>query len=146
MKKRLVYSVFLLLFLFSCKTNTEKQTVEITSESDIDAARNFIRAALDGDYETGKKILLGDSVNFQYYAEFEKMHAKLNVDEKNKYKKSSINVHALTSLNDSTTIVIYSNSYKKNMDTLKLLKTSGQWFVDLKYLFNPDSDTIQHRK
>ncbi len=145
MKIRLHCAEFFLLFLWSCKSANEKQALEITSESDLDAARNFIRAALDGDYEIGKKLMISDSANFQYYAEFEKMHTKLNAAEKNKYKQSSIIVHELTPINDSTTFIIYSNSYKKNRDTLKLLKTDGQWLVDLKYLFNPDSDTIQHR-
>ena len=144
MKKRLFYFSFLFLFLYSCNTDTNEQQVNgVSSESDLDAARNFIRAALDGDYETGKKIMLIDSVNFQYFAEYEKMHMKLNSEEKRKFRQSSINVHALTPINDSTTIIIYSNSYKKDQDTLKLLKTNGQWVVDLKYLFNPEADTIQ---
>lgn len=142
MKKLVQLSSFLFLFLSGCK-DADKKT-ETQSENDIDAARNFIRAALDGEYEKGRQLLVSDSANYQYYTEYEKLHAKLDAEEKKKYHNASINVHAVTPVNDSTTIVIYSNSYKNDHDTLKLMKTDGQWLVDLKYLFNHDMDTLQH--
>lgn len=142
MKILIQFSSFLLLFLYGCNSN-EKET-GATSENDIDAARNFIRAALDGEYERGRNLLLGDSTNYQFYEEYQKTHSRLNTEEKNKYKTASINVHAVTPVNDSTTVIIYSNSYKNDHDTLKLVRTSGQWLVDLKYLFNHDMDTLQH--
>lgn len=140
MKKLIQLSSFLFLFLYSCNNTGKSAAPE--SENDIDAARNFIRAALDGNYEKGKQMLAGDSTNFQYFAEYEKAHGKMNAEEKKKYKDASINVHAVTPINDSTTIVIYSNSYLNDHDTLKLVKTGGQWLVDLKYLFNHDMDTL----
>jgi len=142
MKNTLSLFSFLFLFLYGCNSTGDEKN--ISSENDIDAARNFIRAALDGDYQNGKKLLLADSINFQFYNEFEKSHARLNDEEKKNYKNASINVHAITPLNDSTTIIIYSNSYKNDHDTLKLVKTGTQWLVDLKYLFLHDTDTLQH--
>lgn len=131
-----------MLFLFSFGCRDAGKKTEVQSENDIDAARNFIRAALDGDYEKGKKMMVGDSTNFQYFEEFEKLHTKMDAAEKKKYQGSSINVHAVTPVNDSVTLIIYSNSYKNDHDTLKLVKTHGQWLVDLKYLFNHDMDTL----
>jgi hypothetical protein len=137
-------SLFSFLFLFFAGCNNSSNQTNNDSENDIDAARNFIRAALDGDYQNGKKLLLADSINFQFYNEFEKSHERLSEQEKKGYQNASINVHAITPLNDSTTIIIYSNSYKNDHDTLKLVKTGGQWLVDLKYLFLHDTDTLQH--
>jgi hypothetical protein len=141
MKKTLTFFSFLFLIIYSCNSGPEEKTP--VSENDIDAARNFIRAALDGDYQKGKQLLLADSINYQFYYEYEKSHTHLSEEEKENYKSASINVHAVTPVNDSTTIVIYSNSYKNNHDTLKLVKTAGQWLVDLKYLFTHDTDTLQ---
>ncbi|HLF45808.1 MAG TPA: hypothetical protein VI548_05255 [Chitinophagaceae bacterium] len=142
MKKLIQLSSFLFLFFYAC--NNADKSKELSSENDIDAARNFIRAALDGDYENGKKMMVSDSTNFQYFEEYEKLHTKMDAAEKKKYQGSSINVHAITPVNDSVTIIIYSNSYKNDHDTLKLIKTHGQWLVDLKYLFNHDMDTLQY--
>jgi hypothetical protein len=142
MKKLIQLSPFLFLFFYSC--NNSGKTTTPQSENDIDAARNFIRAALDGDYEKGRNMLAGDSTNYQYFEEYAKAHSKMDAEEKKEFQEASINVHAVTPVNDSITIVIYSNSYKNDHDTLKLMKTGGQWMVDLKYLFNHDMDTLQH--
>jgi Domain of unknown function (DUF4878) len=142
MKKLTQFFSLLVLILYSCNGGNKK--TESQGENDIDAARNFIRAALDGKYENGKKLLIGDSTNYQYFAEFEKSHSNMNAEEKKKYQDASINVHAITPVNDSTTIIIYSNSYKNDHDTLKMIKIKDQWKVDLKYLFNHDMDTLQH--
>jgi len=48
----------------------------------------------------------------------------------------------MITVNDSTSIVIYSNSFKNNPDTLKVIKTGGKWLVDFKYLYLHDADTI----
>lgn len=140
--KHFILPGFFLLFVFSGCQNPKDSSV--TSENDLDAARNFIRAALDGEYEKGRNLLLADSTNYQFYQEYEKYYDRMTAEEKNKYKSSSINVHALTPVNDSTTLIIFSNSYKNDHDTLKLVKTSGQWRVDLKYLFNHEMDTLAY--
>lgn len=142
MKKLLQPVSFLFLFLYGCNNGGKKS--EPLPENDIDAVRNFIRAALDGDYKKGRNLLVIDSANYQYYTEYEKMHARLDAVEKKKYQNASINMHGVMPVNDSTTVVIYSNSYKNDHDTLKLMKINGQWLVDLKYLFNHDMDSLQH--
>ena len=103
MKKLIQLSSFLLLFFYGCN-DADNTTTQ--SENDIDAARNFIRAALDGEYEKGKELLVSDSTNFQYFEEYEKSHVKMNAEEKKLYKNSSINVHGVTPVNDSTTIIV----------------------------------------
>jgi hypothetical protein len=142
MKKLLQLSSFLLFFTCSCNEGNNDKTNKPVD--DLDAARNFVRAALDGDYDKGKKLLLPDSTNFQFFEEYKKSHANMNAEEKKKYREASINVHAVTPMNDSVTIMIYSNSYKNNHDTLKMIKAGGHWLVDLKYLFNHEMDTLMN--
>jgi hypothetical protein len=38
--------------------------------------------------------------------------------------------------------VIYSNSFKNNRDTLKVIRQEGKWRVDFDYLFNHDDDSL----
>jgi hypothetical protein len=142
MKKLLQPVLFLFLFLCGCNNGGKK--TETLPENDIDAVRHFIRAALDGDYIKGRNLLVIDSANYQFYAEYEKKHIRMDAVEKKKYQNASINMHAVMPVNDSTTIVIYSNSYKNDHDTLKLMKINGHWLVDLKYLFNHDMDSLPH--
>lgn len=133
MKRTFLYFLFLLFLFPSCLP--DKADKEEPSDSDIDAARSFVQAALRGNYERAKQHMVHDSAND------ERLDAVSRIprtpDEKQGLWDASINIHSRKLLNDSTSIIIYSNSfYKDNKDTLKVVKKDGQWLVDFKYLFD----------
>lgn len=139
---KFIYKVSFLLFLLAgCGQAENDQTKEESSENDLDAARNFIQASLKGHYEEAKNYMLRDSVNEERMDAVSRV--KLTSDEKQGLWDASINIHNRNVINDSTSIIIYSNSfYKNNTDTLKVVKKQGKWFVDFKYLFDHDQDTM----
>ena len=145
MKNKLLLPVFLLLqcFFYACTNDDRKETGQ--SENDIDAARNFIRAALDGKFDEARTFLLEDSSNIHYIDAAERNYQKADITTKDGYRASSINIHEVNKVNDSATIVIYSNSFMKNHDTLRVRKDKGQWMVDLAYLYEHGSDTLYHK-
>jgi hypothetical protein len=126
----------------SCNNDDKKPSPE--SGNDINAVTDFIRAALDGKFEEARKLLLSDSLNINYLDVNERSYQKLDPDTRNGYRESSIHIHQVTPVNDSTTIIIFSNSFKNDHDTLKALKVSGQWLIDLKYLYQHDMDTMHY--
>ena len=136
--KRYHFAFFSLLFLLAACGGKKQTTI---SENDIDAARNFIRSALDGKFDEARQMIVDDSDNVHYLDNAERIYKGMNPDAINSYRSSSINVHQVTALNDSTTVVIYSNSFKNDHDTLKVVKGNGQWLVDLKYLFEHDANS-----
>ena len=132
-----------LLLLLAC---TEKKTASL-SENDLDAARNFIQAALSNDFKKASQYMLDDSVNRNYLEVTARSFDHLDPMAKEKYRGASIRIHQpVTYLNDSTTLVIYSNSYKNDPDTLRVCRVNNNWLVDLKYLFEQDSDTTSSKK
>ena len=138
------FPVILLLsfYCFACK-NKDKQSGK-KSENNIDAARNFIRAALDGRFNEARNYMLADSINTNYMDVAERSYQKAEQATKDGYRAASINiVEVMEKIKDTVTIVIYSNSYKNDHDTLKVLKMDGQWLVDFKYLYEHEADTIQ---
>jgi hypothetical protein len=137
MKKILSLSSFLFFCLGSCKNGDQ---APVKAENDLDAARNFIQSALYGKYDEARKYMLPDSINEERMRLIERVN--LTPNEKNGLASASINFHAVRPVNDSTTIVIYSNSFKNNWDTLKVVRMNGQWLVDFDYLFDHDSDTL----
>ena len=132
--------MFLLCFFYTCKSNNKRPTGK--SENNIDAARNFIRSALDGKFDEARTYMLPDSPNTNYMDVAERSFQNTDQGVKNSYRTSTIIIHEVDDVNDSTTIVIYSNSYKNDRDTLRVVKTNNQWLVDLKYLFEHGSDTM----
>lgn len=135
MKK--LFSLCLLIFLAACSNNnTNSNENSGTSENDVDAARNFIRSALDGDYSKARTFMLQDSLNNQLIETYEANYQqKMSKDDKRGYREASIRVPDVRKINDSTSIVIYSNSYKNRTDSLKVVRINGQWMVDFKYSF-----------
>lgn len=136
MFKKFCLAVFLLPVLLSC--NNDQKPSASKSEDDVDAARNFIRAALDGKFNEARVYMLQDSVNMNWMDIAERNYQKADRDTKVGYASASINIHNVNPVNDSITIVIYSNSFKNDHDTLKILRAGNHWLVDLKYLFQHD--------
>ena len=129
--KRLAFSFLLLQFFCACSDN-DKQ--DAASENDLDAARNFLRAALDGKWSQARTYLLQDTVNTQILDRYEEKYQQRTDNEvKRGYREASIRTYDTRKLNDSTEVVIYSNSYTNQKDSLKLVRTNGKWLVDLKY-------------
>lgn len=148
--QRLIYGfLFLLFFVPACKEKDRETPAE--SENNIDAARNFIRSALDGKFTEARRFLLPDSLNVNYMDVAERSYQRTDLETRNGYRAASINIIQVNEpLKDSVTIVIFSNSFKNDPDTLKLVKMNNQWLVDLKYLYQhetavPDSSQIKNK-
>ncbi|MBL7743274.1 MAG: DUF4878 domain-containing protein [Chitinophagaceae bacterium] len=137
MKKIFYLSSFLLFCFTACKDGDKQTSV---SENDVDAVRNFIQAALEGNYEKAETFMIHDSVSMDRMNNIKRVN--LSAEEKKGLAAASIIVHSITRVNDSATVVIYSNSFKKNQDTLRALRVNGNWLVDFNYLFDHDKDTL----
>ena len=141
---RILLTAVFFFFLFSACTNEEGNKPEVqASENDLDAARNFIRAALDRNWREAKKYMLADSANVERLEKIETFYEHEDREERRGYREASINTYDARKVSDSITIVNYSNSYKNQRDSLKVLRVNGQWLVDLKYSFLPP-DSIRH--
>ncbi len=126
----------------SCTNNNREQNNK--AESDIDAARNFIRATMDGDYRKARTYMLPDSLNTQFLDVYERNYKeRMKPEDKEAYKEASINIHQLKSLNDSVSVIYYSNSYFiRDTHQLKVLRINNRWLVDLKYYFQAKKDSL----
>jgi hypothetical protein len=129
MKRCLV--ILLSCFLFSC-TNSNNESAP---ENDLDAARMFIRDALDGKFREARQLMVSDTINENRMADTERTYEKMSKDTKRNYRESSITIYDTRKINDSTSIVVYSNTFKNMKDSVKVIRKGGQWLVDLKYTF-----------
>jgi hypothetical protein len=135
----------LALFLVCSSCNNDKEDKkEVTSENDVDAARNFIRSALDGNWREARRFMLQDSTNTQLLDTYENNYqVHMNKEDKRGYREASITLYDTREVNDSVAIINYSNSFKKQKDSLRVVRIDGTWMVDLKYSF-PQTDTSAH--
>ena len=123
------------ILLFGCTGNENYQK----PDDPLEAGREFIRFALDGDMRKAKVFILPDGANERLFENIEKKYAAESQEEKDNYKDASIIINKSQSLNDSTAIINYSNSFKRENSEIKLVKINGEWWVDFKYTFTGDS-------
>ena len=143
MKKLLQLTPLFILFLAACNNSPNEE--EMKPENGMDAAGQFLRAALDGNYKKARTYLVNDTTNKQMIDIYEGDYNNgLTAEDKKAYKAASIRFLKEThTVNDSVTIVHYSNSYKNKPDSLKIIKMNGQWFVDLNFTFQPKDSIPQ---
>ncbi len=139
-----IHFIFLFLLFSFCACNNDETKKSQEPEYDIDAAREFIRAALDGRFDKARNYMLQDSLNMQFMDAAERSYDRTDKETRYGYKSSSIRIFSpVIPVNDSTTIVVYSNSFKNDKDTLRVIRVNNKWLVDLKYLYQHDLDTNQ---
>lgn len=132
-------SASILLFLslmarLSLACNAGK-TFDIAEDAQ-DAGRQFIRASLDGDYEKARFYLLSDSVNLLLIGKWQQDFARLDANTRQSYREASILPINIRAINDSVTSYTYSNSFRKDTTTVRIVRVNGEWLVDLKEILN----------
>ena len=125
--------LIIMLISAGCTSTENKNSTE--GSNDIDAGRKFVRAALDGKFDQAQQYLLLDTLNLNYLEVAARSYDKLPNEEKESYKGASILIHESKSINDSTSLLIFSNSFKNDKDTLRLIRKANKWVVDLSYLY-----------
>jgi hypothetical protein len=129
MKYKIILPV-LLFAVFACDNPESFKKAEDAQ----DAAREFIRASLDGNYDKAKFYMFPDANNKFLLERWEKTYGRLSAEEKQSYKDANIIVIETHPQNDSVSSYKYLNSYKKDTTTIKILRVKGEWLVDLKEL------------
>jgi hypothetical protein len=125
-----IFAVLLsVIFICSCNNETEKRP-----ETALDTGRAFIRASLDGDFKTTEKLLLKDTQNLQLFESYKMYYERMNAEKKKNYKSASYEINKYLDVDDSTTIINYSNSYMNKPIEIKVVRKDKQWFIDFKYI------------
>ena len=100
----------------------------------------FIEAALHGNYKQAQTLILQDSTNREGLANAERLYLNSDVTRQRGLRESSIIFHDTKKVNDSVSIVEYSNSFTKQKQAVKAVRINGKWLIDFKYTFqNTDS-------
>jgi hypothetical protein len=141
MKKVALIIVAFLPLYWACSNNDDSTNVQ-KGENDIDAARMFIRSALDGRWKDAKRLVVQDPVNIEDLETAERMADRRDAMTQRNYREAQITIHDTRKVSDSVSVVTYSNTFKKQRDSVKVVKVGNQWLVDLKYSF-PNTNAVQ---
>jgi Domain of unknown function (DUF4878) len=107
-------------------------------EDALDAAREFVRAVLDGDYKRAELYVLPEEEDMRLFLRYKDYMKNQPEKERLGLKSSSILVNKVEALNDSVSIINYSNSFSKKPIDIMVVKKEGEWWIDFSYTFSGD--------
>ena len=135
MQMKKVHNCFyygLLMVLFTaCNVNNYQP-----ASTALEGGREFIDACLKGDFDKAAFYMIDDSINNKNLLKIKRDYDFKPAEEKHSYAVSSIIINADETINDSTHIINYSNSYDKVAHKVKVINRNDKWLVDFKYTFN----------
>ncbi len=106
-------------------------------ETDLQAATDFIRYSLDGNFKYARYLLVNDSTNDNYMQMVEEKYNQNSANKRDSMHKASITINEVAVVvKDSLSIVNYSNSYSNRPFKVKVRKNNGEWRIDLKYTYS----------
>ena len=106
------------------------------AEFPFDAAREFIDGCLKGDFKRAEAYMLVDVKNDSLFRMQEKNYAAKTKDEKQNYNEANIIIIEDATIDNSTHIINYQNSYDKVGRKVKVILVNDKWLVDFKYTFD----------
>lgn len=120
--------IILAIFIFSCGHKELKKAEDAQT-----AGREFIRASLDGDFQTARFFLLKDDDNLYVLDRMQTRYNQLTAEEKRQYREAHIRPVSIVPVNDSLTKYTYFHtSNSKDTITLSIVRKNGEWLVDAK--------------
>ena len=129
MIKKILTFILSISLVFSC--NNEKEQRPATA---LDTGRTFIRASLDGDFDITQQLLLKDTQNLQLFESYKMLYNRMPAEKRKNYKSASYEINKYLDLDDSTTIINYSNSYMHKPMEIKVVRKNNEWCIDFKYI------------
>jgi hypothetical protein len=129
MTKKILAFLCAIILVYSC--NNEKEKRPTTA---LDTGRAFIRASLDGDFVMTQNLLLKDTQNLQLFESYKLYYERMPAEKKKNYKSASYVINKYLDLDDSTTIINYSNSYMNKPIEIKVVRRDKEWSIDFKYI------------
>jgi|SRR4051812_25087711 hypothetical protein len=117
------------MLLLSCSSYPKAQ-------DPLDAAREFIDACLKGDFDKANFYMLKDNENKALFDRIKANYRSRSEKERKQYKDANIIILEEDTVNDSTEIINYKNSYDNIARKARVINSNGTWLVDLKYTFS----------
>lgn len=123
---------FLPILFFGCNEPEGFQN----PEDPLDAGREFVRAILDGNYQKAGLYIIGDQEDKDLFTTYQQYMKKQPQKERLLLKSSSIIIHKSETINDSVTIINFSNSHSMKPMDIKVIREDNTWKIDFSYTFS----------
>ena len=130
MKLTRYISLLILIFIVSCASQYPP------AATPLESGREFIDGCLKGDFTKAAAYMIDDTENQKDLLKIKRDYDLKKEDDKHAYSTSSIIINEDATVDDTTHIINYKNSYDQFARKVKVVQHKGKWMVDFKYTFN----------
>ncbi len=100
------------------------------------SAATPLEGCLKGDFKKAAAYMIDDAENQKDLLKIKRDYDLKKDDNKQSYATSSIIINEDATLDDTTHIINYKNSYDQFARKVKVVQRNGKWLVDFKYTFS----------
>ena len=136
LQMKYLLTIVAVFFIAAVFTNCSNDKHYPKAEDALDAGRQFIDACLKGDFDKAAYYMTNDEKNQSLLLEQKRNYETKGRQEQSEYNDASIIIHEDATVNDTTHIINYENSYDKTGRKVKVVLRDGTWQVDFKYTFD----------
>ncbi len=116
-------------FILACSSPKKDY---LPAENGLDAGREYIDACLKGDFSKAAFYMIQDESNKTILASIESAYREKDKEGRQELRLASINIKEVVEPNDSTVVLIHSNSLDTVSVKTIIIKRNNNWQVDVK--------------
>lgn len=120
--------ILVLVQLFSCGG-----TENVRPSSAQETGQKFISSSLKGDFKKAEELLLNNSENKTLFQTYRRFYDRMSEQQRKGYQTASFEIESWQDLNDSTSIIRYTNDFMHQPTELRLVRKDGEWWVDFRF-------------
>lgn len=104
----------------------------LPAENGLDAGREYIDACLKGDFSKAAFYMIPDASNKAILDSIEAAYREKDKEGRQELRLASINIKEVVEPNDSTVVILHSNSLDTVSVKTIIVKRNNIWLVDVK--------------
>ncbi len=120
---------FCIPILFACSSG--KQQDYTKAEDALDAGREYIQSCLQGDFSKAAFYVVPNDQNKNILEQLEKVYREKDKEGRQQFRLASINIIEVAEIDQTHTMIRFSNSFEKRIDTVEVFKKNDTWLVNL---------------
>ena len=128
--------IFLLLALLQISCFNKQKEDSKRPDTALETGTLFIQNSLQGNFNQCAPLILKENDNLHLFGEFKNYYNKKPENWKKEIRSSGYIINKYLDLNDSTTIINYSNPKLSRPMEIKVVLKDHQWWIDYKYTYS----------
>jgi hypothetical protein len=126
--QRFFLGILFLVLLSACGGSEDARP-----SSAQETGQQFISSSLKGDFKKAESLLLNEVENKTLFQTYRRFYDRMSEQQRKGYQSASFEIESWQDLNDSTSVIRYTNDFMHQPTELRLVRKDGQWWVDFRY-------------